>query len=236
MTTKTGEKLRGRKRDPSVLEKAWATRRANKRKAKRSLKAALRSGTTGITVRTGSRTPIRKVKKARTSPAPTRGRSKPEAILAGINAPLAATHDAMTEALYGDNAKPMRATANGPDLSPHTPDGLAITAHMLTVEARKKTGGDVEGILRATIHGAKMAEQVRIEEGAARQRREHLRVTSQKIVCGFIAEVDMAMAHARGGLPPNMVWNLNSFTVTKIVDALNAAGYYGNGFRDPVTR
>lgn len=38
MTTKTGEKLRGRKRDPSVLEKAWETRRRNKAKAKRAAK------------------------------------------------------------------------------------------------------------------------------------------------------------------------------------------------------
>ena len=40
MTTKTGEKLRGRKRDPSVMAKAWETRRANAKKKKRAVKAS----------------------------------------------------------------------------------------------------------------------------------------------------------------------------------------------------
>lgn len=66
MTTKTGEKLRGRKRDPSVLEKAWETRRANNRKDVRAAKRALASMTPATkAIGSTTRTPIRKVPKRR---------------------------------------------------------------------------------------------------------------------------------------------------------------------------
>jgi hypothetical protein len=150
---------------------------------------------------------------------------------------------AHNRALYADNAQPMRSTtaigasdADGANLVSAPVDSLAVTARVLMVEARKKTGGDVERVLREAVHAGRMEEQRGLLEATSRQRREHLRVTNQKIVCGFIAEVEMAMQQGRGGLAPDEVWNLNSFTVCKIVDALNAAGYHAKGFRDPVNR
>lgn len=232
MTTKTGEKLRGRKRDPSVLEKAWETRRRNKRKAKRS-EALLHSETIGLTreMARGSKTRGRKAAKAPTSPTQIGRRSEfaeraakaTEKLLAGLNAPLAATTAVGASDADGANFTPAG-------------QGLAVSARVALTIARKNGAAaeaDMQALLHGVAHNARMEEQRGILEATTRQRREHLRVTNQKIVCGFIAEVDMAMAQGRG-LPPSMVWNLNSFTVTKIVDALNAAGYHGNGFRDPV--
>lgn len=50
-----------------------------------------------------------------------------------------------------------------------------------------------------------------------------------KIVCGFLAEVDEQMRSHHGGIPPEMTFVVNSYTLVKIVDALNRAGYYANG-------
>lgn len=53
---------------------------------------------------------------------------------------------------------------------------------------------------------------------------------AERVVCGFIAEVNQAEAEHRG-LPQAMVWTLNSFLITKIVDALNKAGYSASGMQ-----
>ena len=50
----------------------------------------------------------------------------------------------------------------------------------------------------------------------------------ERAVCGWISEVDTAMT-LHGGLPQRLVWNMNSYLVCRIVDALNRAGYTPNG-------
>lgn len=113
-------------------------------------------------------------------------------------------------------------------------DGLEISARVLTVEARKKGGEkSVLQSLRNIVQVAKLEEQRRVEEGAARSRREYLRKADQAIVCAFMAEVEFAMSHARGPLLPGRVWNVPTLTIGKIADALQRAGYHPNGYREP---
>lgn len=50
----------------------------------------------------------------------------------------------------------------------------------------------------------------------------------EKIVCGFIAEINAAEQQFQG-LPPDMTFNVSSLTVVKLIDALNRAGYTGKG-------
>lgn len=245
MTTKTGEALRGRKRDPEVLAKAWATRRKNKRKAAR---VEMQRSAGGLMIPVKVPTPKRQ-SKASTGRKATRYPSNLEAAVNEIkqfaekarepieqarNQAFNGAADNATEGLQSAAAMSSTSQADGANYNPAS-QGLAVTARVIMVEARKNNGANIESILRDAVHTARMEEQRCILEQAARQRREHLRVVSQKIVCGFLAEVEMSMAHSRG-LPPDEVWTLNSFTLTKIVDALNAAGYRGNGFRDPVAR
>lgn len=52
----------------------------------------------------------------------------------------------------------------------------------------------------------------------------------ERIVAAFIAEVEHAMNHHRG-LPPDLVWTINSYTVSRVIDALNEAGYTAKGRR-----
>jgi hypothetical protein len=51
---------------------------------------------------------------------------------------------------------------------------------------------------------------------------------SIRIVCGFIAEV-LANEAQHGGLSPETTFNISSFTVLKIVEALKEAGYSPHG-------
>lgn len=125
--------------------------------------------------------------------------------------------------------------AEGANLAPPS-DTLAITARALTVEARKKNGAPlVEEILRSAVLTAKMNARAELLRGENAFRTDLLREAGRRVVCGFIAEVDQVMGKGHG-MPPQMVWAVNSFTVAKIVDALNAAGYHSSGFRDPVSR
>jgi hypothetical protein len=100
--------------------------------------------------------------------------------------------------------------------------------------ARRKDGKGDSQILQtllalqgtANYEGQRKADDAAIETAKEVQRR-----TDERIVSGFIAEVETAQQMYRG-LPPAMVWSVNSYVITKIVDALNRAGYTARG-RDP---
>lgn len=102
-------------------------------------------------------------------------------------------------------------------------------AETLAALARKKGGTDaVQAELARLIAIARYEGQKAGDDANAKGYLATREAIDEKIVCGFIAEVDMAQQRYRG-LPPDMVWNLNSFTITKIVDALNRAGYTAKG-------
>lgn len=102
-------------------------------------------------------------------------------------------------------------------------------AEKLVALARKKGGKDAVQIELMTLRQASKYEGcVETDKASTTRLIEVQQITADRVVCGFIAEVDHAMQFHRG-LPPAMTWLLNSFTVTKIVDALNKAGYRATG-------
>lgn len=106
---------------------------------------------------------------------------------------------------------------------------ISKLADELVKLARKKGGTDaVQNKLLAIRATAHYAGCVETDTAATKRLIDVQQVMADRIVCGFLAEVDCAMQQYRG-LPPAMVWNLNSYTVTKIIDALNKAGYRSTG-------
>lgn len=98
--------------------------------------------------------------------------------------------------------------------------------------ARKKGGTDaIQNELAALAASSKYEGSVETDKNATKRLIETQQILADRVVCGFIAEVDHAINFHRG-LPPGMTWLLNSFTVVKIVDALNKAGYSATGRSD----
>ena len=98
--------------------------------------------------------------------------------------------------------------------------------------ARRKGGkDDVQNLITMKIAQARgegeNAGQTIMRKLMVEQRQK----LDSQIVCGFIAEVEDAM-EKRNGLEPGGIWTLNSLTIVKIIDALNAAGYTRDGKRD----
>lgn len=99
--------------------------------------------------------------------------------------------------------------------------------------ANKGGFDEAKGKLMMLLATSKYEGQVDADSAALKRLQEVQNRIDERIVCGFIAEVDACQQQYRG-LPPDMIWNLNSFTLIKIIDALNTAGYRGNGMRlDP---
>lgn len=72
------------------------------------------------------------------------------------------------------------------------------------------------------------ASQQRLD--ASKQKRSIIAEYDRRIVCGFLSEV-YDVQQRDGEIPDAMIWTLNSFTVSRIVDALNRAGYFPAGQR-----
>lgn len=108
----------------------------------------------------------------------------------------------------------------------------ALLAERIVELARKKGGKDaVQSEIMAMRLVAKYEASVETDKNATKRLIEAQQILADRVVCGFIAEVDHAINFHRG-LPPGMTWLLNSFTVVKIIDALNKAGYSTTGRSD----
>lgn len=69
---------------------------------------------------------------------------------------------------------------------------------------------------------------VETDKSATTRLVEVQQIMADRIVCGFLAEMEHTMNFHRG-FPPGMVHVIDEFTITKIIDALNAAGYSARG-------
>lgn len=103
----------------------------------------------------------------------------------------------------------------------------AQTAERIVKLARKKGGTDA---VQNEVMSLRQIAHCDGSNAADRRATERLiqvqQIIADRIVCGFVAEVD---ARQRNGLAPADTFTLNSFTIVKIVDALNKAGYKGTG-------
>lgn len=102
-------------------------------------------------------------------------------------------------------------------------------AEKLVALARKKGGKDAVQIeIMALRQAANYEGRVETDKAATNQLIEVQQILADRVVCGFIAEIDTAVAQHHG-LPPAMTFNLSAFLVVKIIDALNKAGYRATG-------
>lgn len=105
----------------------------------------------------------------------------------------------------------------------------ALLAERIVTLARKKGGTDaVQNEIKAHMAMARHQGCVETDKNATRHLIEVQQTIADRIVCGFIAEVNCAEM-MRGGIPQDMIWSINSITIVKIVDALNKAGYRATG-------
>lgn len=103
----------------------------------------------------------------------------------------------------------------------------AQLAEKLVALARKKGGKDaVQNEIMALRQISHYEGRVASDKAATARMVELQQGFADRVVCGFLAEVD---EHMRNGLEPASTFTLNSFTVVKIVDALNKAGYRATG-------
>lgn len=116
-----------------------------------------------------------------------------------------------------DNAKTTVSVGVADYFAKAARDILASTSQQEAVQR-------LQNIVGTARHEAEQDEQHR----SSREIAEIGKLTVERIVCGFIAEVELAMTLHRG-LPVDMVWNLSSYTVAKVLDALNEAGYTAKG-------
>lgn len=199
LPTKAAEKPKKGKRDPSVMKKAWATRRRNQRLAKRR----------------GPTKPIQTV----------------ESLLVKGTPPF---ENMTAVGLINREGFESARQAIGEQPSPKAVEaGLVVRA----IADAMASGNEAEAeqkllqiMARSKFEGQKM-----VSEQHMQQANKTFRRTTEQAVCGFIAEVDHAQ-RMYGGLPPDQVWPIASFTVIKIVQALNDAGYTSRGYRKPETK
>jgi uncharacterized protein YdbL (DUF1318 family) len=131
-----------------------------------------------------------------------------------------AVDQALNEAMFGEQIKP-------------TLIGVVDTdAEIADIIAAARRDGAQEVILNRllALQGvAKYEGQKQADDQATKRLIEVQKRTDERIVCGFIAEVEAAIQLHRG-LPTDQVWSLNSLLVVKITDALNRAGYSAKGY------
>ena len=140
------------------------------------------------------------------------------------------THVA-TQLTYGDRAPQMgtlEIPADGEIVGGYDDNLVGAIVHA----ARKRDGDGAEHIKRLI----QIEQQKGRADGIAieRDRRIKLaemerRCVSERIVCGFLAEVAETQRQHAGTIPYDLIWALNSLTLEKVVGALNAAGYRPEG-------
>lgn len=108
---------------------------------------------------------------------------------------------------------------------------LARKAEEMAKLARKSGGVDTIQTMLAQLESQARYEAVReAEQRFSKERLAVREAVRDKIVCGFIAEVE-TVQKAKSGLPPSQTWLVNAFTIVNLIDALNAAGYTAHGKR-----
>jgi len=109
----------------------------------------------------------------------------------------------------------------------------AKLADELVKLARSKGGTDkVQAKLRIIQAQARYEGESAQDTAHTKRLVDIQRKMADAVVCGFIAEIEMAQ-RLYGGLPKDLVWSMSSFTAIRIVDALNAAGYTSKGRKEP---
>lgn len=117
-------------------------------------------------------------------------------------------------------------TANGESFSV---DPTNLLVEELMSLARSKGGAEkIAAKLRVIEADARFKGQSEVEESAVRRLKDVQERMAERVVCAFIAEVNMA-ERLHSGLPPDQVWAMSSLTVRHVVDALNRAGYRAKG-------
>lgn len=128
----------------------------------------------------------------------------------------------LNQALYGGgavNVAPLTIAGQNADM---------LVADIVNM-ARKKDGGrQIRSTLMAVSAASKYEGERARDEQATSNLKTVQRVVDEKIVCSFLAEVDVN-TKLYNGLPPDQVWTIASYTLVKIVDALNRAGYTPRG-------
>ncbi len=137
------------------------------------------------------------------------------AVGSALNQSMQRMGDELAKALYRDGK------------SPDAPvDAETIINDRLMALARKKDGAEEFAAQLAIVkNDARYQGQAEVKDVQAR--------TDEKIVCGFVATVELGQ-RIHGGLPTSLMFSLTSFEATKIVDALNRAGYSASGRNEGV--
>jgi hypothetical protein len=100
-------------------------------------------------------------------------------------------------------------------------------ADKLAAIARKKGGTDaVQAELAQMIATARYEGQKAADDRHMKSIREMHEASTDKIVCSFIAVTEAEMKRG-GGLPPAVT--ISSYTLCRMLDALNRAGYHADG-------
>lgn len=106
---------------------------------------------------------------------------------------------------------------------------ISKLADELAKMARKKGGTDaIQNKLLAIRATAHYEGCVEADTAGTKRLVEVQQIMADRIVCGFLAEMEHTMNFHRG-FPPGMVHVIDAFTITKIIDALNKAGYRSTG-------
>jgi hypothetical protein len=126
------------------------------------------------------------------------------------------TATAMNEALYGDQEPP------APEPTLERPE---LVNDIMSMSRSKDGKQRIDATLKSIeLDGRYEGERI-AEQSFARKSAEELRGMDEAIVCAFIAEVEMNAALHGGHLEPGSVFNVASFIVAKLVEALKRAGY-----------
>lgn len=138
-------------------------------------------------------------------------------------------HAGNTDAKFDPPAAPKMTDGATPGHGEIVGGADAKLAERIATLARKKGGIDeIQTMLALTRAAALYEGRAEADQRATKTLVHVQQVIADRIVCGFIAEVESSMKYY-SGLPPQMTWQLSSFTLTKIVDALNDAGYTSRG-------
>jgi hypothetical protein len=109
------------------------------------------------------------------------------------------------------------------------PDKHEQLVNLLIPLARKKDHSLMVAMLRDHVRSERSQEAETAERGARELAAQLRQRENDRIVCGFMSEVAIAMRQNRGKLPDGLVFNVPAVTVQKIASALHKAGYSPSG-------
>jgi len=156
---------------------------------------------------------------------------KPETVTEAQLTRLAKGTHVATQWTFGDRAPQMgtqEIPGDGEIVGGYDDNLVGAIVHA----ARKRDGDGAEHIKRLI----QIEQQKGRADGIAIERDRRIKLAemerscvSERIVCGFLAEVAETQRQHAGTIPYDLIWALNSLTLEKVVGALNAAGYRPEG-------